>query len=65
MNPTERMADFYDQQAREQERRNTPHILALCEAANLILRPGDLYRFEAVPGCDACTSLAEASEARP
>ena len=51
-----------DQRESVEER---PHILALCEAAHLILRPGDLYRFEAVPGCETCKSLAEASEARP
>ena len=40
------------------------HLLALCEAGRLILRPGDLYRFEEAPNCDTCRELAEASKAR-
>lgn len=33
-------------------------VLALCESTRLVLRPGELYRFEVVPGCSSCAELA-------
>jgi hypothetical protein len=35
--------------------------LALCEAAWLILKPNQLYRFVPRPGCDACAQAAKAA----
>ncbi len=32
--------------------------MALCEVPFLMLRPGVLYRFVEMPGCDACAAAA-------
>lgn len=32
--------------------------LALCEVDWIFLRPNQLYRFIAIPGCEACQLLA-------
>lgn len=33
--------------------------LALCEAYNVVLHPGEPYVFEAIPGCKRCRELLE------
>jgi hypothetical protein len=39
-----------------------PMEMALCEQAHLILKPGQLYRFTAIEGCEQCALLAIGSE---
>lgn len=34
------------------------HVRALCEQNILIFRPNVLYRFEPIPGCEACANIA-------
>lgn len=37
--------------------------MALCEVAHIVLHTDQLYRFVAMPGCDACAELAKATPA--
>lgn len=39
-----------------------PMEMALCEQAHLILKPGQLYRFTAIEGCEQCALLAFGGE---
>jgi hypothetical protein len=42
--------------------RITPVTLALCESGRIIPRPGILYRYEVMDGCEACAKLAAAHD---
>lgn len=37
-------------------------VLALCETERVYLRPGVLYKFEVVKGCERCKALAELAD---
>lgn len=43
-------------------RGGVPVELALCEQDRLALKPGQLYRFRAIPGCAKCEALARQCE---